>query len=76
MALRKLRWRCRRGMKEMDAMLGRYLERHADTIPLDDMERLLECQDDQLWQWLMGRSSPEDGELKRLIVAIRESQHR
>jgi antitoxin CptB len=70
----RLRWRCRRGMKELDALLTRYLNgplATAETAEWDRFERLLECEDDQLWDWLSGRIRPPDQVLGELVDRIR-----
>ena len=73
-----LRWRCRRGMRELDQLLQRYLE-HAWPLA-DDRERgvflrLLDVEDDKLWQWCMGQDRSEDAELQGLVERIIELPH-
>ena len=73
--LRRLRWRCRRGMRELDQLLLRYLDRSWPTAP--DAERavflrLLDCEDDKLWAWCMGRERPADPELRDLVHVLLE----
>ena len=49
--LRKLRWRCRRGMRELDQLLERWLDREWRQSPTDQREaflRLLDTEDDKL----------------------------
>ena len=54
----KLRYRSnRRGMRELDLVLGSYADRHAaqmDADALGQMERLLACCDPDLLQWIGG----------------------
>jgi len=67
---RKLRWRCRRGMKELDFVLVRFLDTGFDTsdrVVQQNFERLLGVEDDLLWAWVLGRSQPEDAELDALV---------
>jgi antitoxin CptB len=57
----RLRWRCRRGMKELDVLLARWLERRwpdADDARRRDFEWLLEQPDPDLVDWLLGGSRP------------------
>ena len=73
-AVRRLRWRCRRGAKELDLLLLRYLERVyplATAAEQAGFERLLEAQDPDLAAWLYGRSACPDPELATLVAAIR-----
>ena len=71
--LRRLRWRCRRGMRELDQLMLRYLD---GRWPLaDDGERavflrLLDSEDDKLWAWFMGRETPPDAELAALVDRV------
>lgn len=76
--LKRLRWRCRRGMRELDQLMLRYLDGRWSAA--DDGERkvflrLLDCEDDKLWRWCMGRERPEDQELDALIQRILELPH-
>ncbi|KGO99360.1 succinate dehydrogenase assembly factor 2 [Novilysobacter defluvii] len=73
--LRRLRWKCRRGMRELDQLLTRWLEREWRGSPASQREvflRLLETEDDKLWVWLMGRERPADAELAALVEYIRQ----
>lgn len=70
----RLRWRCRRGTKELDLLLGRFLERaYADAPPAVQraFRRLLECQDPELYALLSGRMSANDPELADVVERIR-----
>jgi antitoxin CptB len=58
--LKRLRWRCRRGMRELDVLLTGFLERRFAALDSDQQAsfvRLLECQDPDLLDWLTGRRS-------------------
>ena len=70
---RRLRWRCRRGMRELDQLMLRYLDARwpvADDAERGAFLRLIDCEDDKLWQWCMGREQPEDPELQALVDRI------
>ena len=72
--LRRLRWRCRRGMRELDQLLGRYLDREwrqASEAQRGVFLRLLETEDDKLWRWFMGYDAPTDADLAALVARIR-----
>jgi antitoxin CptB len=72
--LQRLRWRCRRGMRELDQLLTRYLDRvwaDVSTSERADFERLLQCEDDRLWRWFLGYEIAEDAPLQALIERIR-----
>jgi antitoxin CptB len=60
-------------MQELDVMLGGWLEvcwAGAGDDLREAFDRLLEIEDDRLWDWLLGRSDPERG-LEEIIEAIR-----
>jgi antitoxin CptB len=72
--LGRLRWRCRRGMKELDRLLVAWLDRHGATASapeLDRFVRLLDAEDPDLWHWVTGRRAPADPELEALVGQIR-----
>lgn len=72
--LRRLRWRCRRGMRELDQLLGRYLDRAWRQSSEDERGvflRLLETEDDKLWHWFMGHEEAQDARLQGLVEKIR-----
>jgi antitoxin CptB len=59
--LSRLRWRSRRGMRELDQVLATWLDRHADTADaaaIAAYEALLAVEDSEIWAWLMGRAAP------------------
>ena len=71
----RIRWRSRRGTRELDVLLGRFLDRRLEDLDADaltDLERLLDAQDPDLQGWLTGEGLPEDEALTRLVRAIRE----
>ena len=73
--LRKLRWRCRRGMRELDQLFGRYVDRQWAQAPEAERGvflRLLDCEDDKLWRWFMGYEHCPDAELAALVERIRQ----
>jgi len=72
--LQRLRWRCRRGMRELDQLFARYLDRRwaqADAAERATFERLLGCEDDRLWRWFLGDDVADDTELHALVERIR-----
>jgi antitoxin CptB len=58
----RLRWRCRRGMRELDQLLGWYLEARYPGATKEDkaaFAALLEQPDPELWAWLTGAALPQ-----------------
>ena len=73
--LRRIRWRCRRGMRELDQLFERWLDR--EWAAASDAERgiflrLLDCEDDKLWRWFMGYEQCPDDALASLVQYIRQ----
>jgi antitoxin CptB len=74
----KLRWHCRRGMKELDNLLVRYLEQHYDAASEAEQAafvELLALQDPQLLDYLFGRATPQDAALKDVLRKLSATQH-
>ena len=72
--LRKLRWRCRRGMRELDQLLERWLDREwrqSPTLQREVFLQLLDTEDDKLWRWLLGHEAAGDVEIAALVERIR-----
>ncbi len=67
--VKRLRWLCRRGMKELDVCLQCWMEHHAhtDDQTLAAFEALLALPDDRLWDGLRGAWQP-DAPLQREIL--------
>ncbi len=56
------RWRCRRGMKELDFILNRFLDAEYKTLSTSKkvlFNDMLAEEDMLLWYWLSGKSKPE-----------------
>lgn len=71
--LRRLRWRCRRGMRELDRLFEAYLDRCWSDAATEDraaFERLLACEDDQLWRWFLSRTRPDDPQLEAAVLHV------
>lgn len=72
--LKRLRWRCRRGTRELDALLGGWLDRHAadaDPATFEAFDALLDQQDPELWDWLTGHTVPPREDWRRIVADIR-----
>lgn len=67
---RRLSWQCRRGLKETDVLLNKYLT----EVFLEDtqehrqlFDRLLQSEDADMFLWFTGREEPEDPELAAFV---------
>ncbi|RLA20357.1 MAG: succinate dehydrogenase assembly factor 2 [Gammaproteobacteria bacterium] len=71
--LSKLRWRCRRGAKELDVMFERYLEKGYDQSSEADrqaFDKLLEIQDPKLLRYMLSQEAPDSQELLDIVSKI------
>ena len=70
----KLKWRCRRGTKELDYLLENYLHKYYQQANKDEQAlfiELLGMQDSQLIWFLLGDRQPESTGLLKLVKKIR-----
>ncbi len=70
----RLRWLCRRGMKELDVLLARFLEHGypaLDEAGQRGFARLLERQDPEIYALLTGRADTDDPEVDCVVQRIR-----
>ena len=69
----RLRWQCRRGMKELDQLLTSYLEGDYEAAPARDkaaFHALLELSDPELVGYLLQRKEPGSETIARGIDII------
>ena len=64
----RLKWKCRRGLLELDIVLARYLARHPGDRQLGE---LLELADPELWDVVARRSEAFPPHLKELVARLR-----
>jgi len=70
---RRLLWRCRRGMKELDILLERFAREQYESVPAEQKRafaRLLELPDPDLADYFFGHATPDEPELARLTQLI------
>ena len=68
----RLRWRCRRGMRELDILLTRYLDQRYGSAPTEEQDAfrgLLEIQDPVIYAYCLGQEPPPE-HLAALIERI------
>ena len=71
--LGKLRWRCRRGLRELDELLTNYLDARypgASSAERAAFALLLDAQDADIHAWCLGLSQPPDRAMRELIGRI------
>jgi len=72
--LSRLRWLCRRGMRELDVIMTGYLEtRYADASESEreSFRALLEMPDPDLFALLLGRQTIPDSHMETLLTELR-----
>lgn len=72
----RIRWRCRRGLLELDIVLARFLDAHYVGLSGDDRQVLavlLEYPDVDLWRLVSGKDEPEDERLRTVLGLLRAS---
>ncbi|WP_269619361.1 succinate dehydrogenase assembly factor 2 [Zhongshania sp. BJYM1] len=70
---KRICWACRRGMLELDLVMGPYVEHRFRT--LDDINQrrfinLLESEDTELFAWFLAKGRPDDPELAIIVDDI------
>ena len=69
----RLKWACRRGMLELDVLFMPFVDKGYDELSEADkltFERLLTCQDPELFAWFMGHETCEDEALNAMVKHI------
>ena len=70
----RLRWRCRRGTRELDTLLVRFFDENYLSLTAADKQRfsqLLELPDPDLHDYLMGWYEATDPGMAQLLARIR-----
>jgi antitoxin CptB len=70
---RKLEWRCRRGMKELDLLLLRFLRERLPVAPSDEraaFAEFLELPDPDIARYLLAGDVPDDPRHAALCRAL------
>jgi len=71
----RLRWLCRRGMKELDVVMTRYLDSHYAEASEADKKgfiALLEMPDPDLYSLLLGRETSSNQNAEKVVRSIRD----
>jgi antitoxin CptB len=71
----RLCWHSRRGMLELDLVLGPFVEQCYPQLPAADQQRyrqLLECEDQDLFSWFLGRVVPQEEDHEKIVNTILE----
>lgn len=74
----RLRWRARRGTRELDALFGGWLDEcfaTASETQRQAFDALLDAPDPDLWDWVMGHAQAPRADWQAIIDGIR-ARHR
>jgi len=72
--LRRLRWRCRRGLLELDILLQRFLDQGYSALDVSQRQAfndLLEIPDITLLAYLNNQEQPDDSRLCEVVNCLR-----
>ncbi len=73
--LRKLTWLCRRGMKELDVLLERFISQQRTALAdgqWPEFETLLANEDDRIWDWVQNPQHADAAQFHGLLSCIRD----
>jgi len=71
----RLRWRCRRGLLELDVVLKNFLGQGYSSLTPDEQnafDKLLAVPDNILWAYIQGSENPPEKELMQIVSKIRK----
>jgi antitoxin CptB len=72
--LERLRWRCRRGLLELDIVLKRFVDQDYEGLNFDQrvaFDVLLDLPDTVLWDMISGRKDAEELNQQAMLDKIR-----
>ena len=74
--MQRVRWRSRRGLLELDIILGRFIETYyaqLDETERQAFEEMLDMPDNPLWDMIAGRQEATQAEQQVLLEKIRNA---
>ena len=69
----RLRWQCRRGMRELDVLLSGFLDAHYESASEADkaaFRALLGLSDPELVSYLLSGEPPDDPRLRAIVARL------
>ncbi|MDZ4201887.1 MAG: succinate dehydrogenase assembly factor 2 [Gallionella sp.] len=70
----RMRWRCRRGLLELDIVLGRFVDSSyagLDAAQQAVFDELLDMPDTVLWDMITGKKEPQQTSQQYLLKSIK-----
>ncbi len=74
--LERVRWRCRRGLLELDIVLGRFIEQHYASLDNEQrtvFDELLDMPDTQLWDMINGKGETTHAHQRLVLEWLKEA---
>ena len=71
--LERVRWRCRRGLLELDLVLQRFVDEYYAKLGVAErrqFETLLNLSDNELWDMIALRKKHENNSLERVLSLL------
>jgi len=72
--LNRLRWRCRRGLLELDIVLARFIEQHYANLSAAEKSEFVELlteADNDLWEMISGGSATSTAHNEYILTLLR-----
>lgn len=72
--LAEVKWHCRRGMLELDVMLQNFVDSAYEGLRPEQQElfeELLKCEDQDLYNWLIGSEACPNSKFQDMLLVIR-----
>lgn len=76
-AVRRMEWRCRRGMLELDLLFVGFVQRHLPSLndaQIAALDQLLDLPDNELWSLVTLSNDLSDIETKQVLTMLRGEQ--
>ena len=67
----RLKWKCRRGLLELDLVLQEFVARRLESGDTEAFDELLELQDVDLWAIVSGRSEEFHPKFRGIVARLR-----
>ena len=67
----RLKWKCRRGLLELDLVLHDFVEKRFQEKDLHALNDLLDLEDNDLWDIVSGRSDRYDARHGGIVARLR-----
>ncbi len=71
LAQSRLKWKCRRGLLELDLVLQDFVEKRLQEEDLTVFNELLALEDNDLWDILSGRSDRYEARFGGIVARLR-----